>query len=133
MYDYARLLSLIPPGSRVAFSGSRTYTRIAPVKELLLFLRVCEPIVNVGDATGLDETVREVCTELDIDFSVYRANWTKYKRQAGMRRNYAMIMNSDYLIVFYDELTPGTKNAIDTALKNDRIVLRGLGSGFEVV
>ena len=50
----------------------------------------------------------------------YPADWEKYGKSAGPRRNKQMAEISDYVICFWDEKSKGTKSMIDYAIKYNK-------------
>lgn len=46
---------------------------------------------GVGDATGLDELVRDWCPRLHVPLHIYRADWNRLGRAAGPERNGRML------------------------------------------
>ena len=77
------------------FKGSRAWTDCAPIEEEI----ECLPsgsIVLVGDCpTGTDRIVREFVVRSDklriADLLVFPANWDRYGKSAGPRRNAEMV------------------------------------------
>ena len=78
-------------------------------------------IVAHGCAAGLDTIVERWAEEdkLHNDTPVlvreYPADWDRYGRSAGMRRNHQMILDSDACIAIWDGHSRGTKHAFYTA------------------
>nr|QBK84878.1 MAG: DNA recombination-mediator protein A [Pithovirus LCDPAC02] len=56
--------------------------------------------VNVGDCRGLDQIVINWCSENNIEYKVYKANWNIYGKGAGPIRNKIMIDNSNFFVGF---------------------------------
>jgi len=46
---------------------------------------------------------------------VYPAEWNKYGKSAGYKRNQLIVKDSDILIAFWDGKSKGTKHSIDLA------------------
>ncbi|MFA5248400.1 MAG: SLOG family protein [Patescibacteria group bacterium] len=75
--------------------------------------------IITGNATGVDQITAEYCHGLtEIEFEVFPANWDKYGRSAGPRRNYFMAMQATHLIAFTNG-SPGTSNMIYFAKRHD--------------
>lgn len=83
-----------------------------------------EEIVS-GGAPGADTLAVRYATEADIPFKVFPADWKKYGRSAGPRRNRQMAEYADAAIVFWDGKSRGTQNMIQQ--------MRELGKAVEVV
>ena len=83
-----------------------------------------EEIVS-GGAPGADTLAVRYATEADIPFKVFPADWKKYGRSAGPRRNRQMAEYADAAIVFWDGKSRGTQNMIQQ--------MRELGKPVEVI
>ncbi len=69
--------------------------------------------------SGIDAVAANWAKENKIPIEEYPAEWEKYGKSAGPRRNKLMTFKADKLIAIYkkNNLTPGTKNMIDSAKK----------------
>ena len=91
---------------RVAITGDRRWgdpRRTPPLllgaitRELAIIetaLRTLDPttdFVVLGDARGADRVALAACKELGLPYRVHRADWGRYGRAAGPRRNRAML------------------------------------------
>ena len=83
-----------------------------------------EEIVS-GGAPGADTLAVRYATEANMPFKVFPADWKKYGRSAGQRRNRQMAEYADAAIVFWDGKSRGTQNMIQQ--------MRELGKPVEVV
>lgn len=70
-----------------------------------------------GGAVGVDALGERYAKEHDLPLKVVNADWKKYGRSAGPRRNEQMARMAGTLIAFWDGKSRGTKNMIDTAKK----------------
>lgn len=70
-----------------------------------------------GGARGVDSLAIDYAFENDIEYEVFKADWDRYGRSAGPRRNQEMAENADALIAIWDGESRGTANMIDTARK----------------
>ena len=77
---------------------------------------------NVDMAIGDEVTeIENLLSQLEsgghFDIPVKRvpANWEKFGRSAGHRRNAEMAQYADGLVAFWDGLSPGTRSMIDLA------------------
>ena len=74
--------------------------------------------IFVGDCpTGVDKFVLEYCRENNVQNTVFKADWNKYKRGAGPRRNEEMLKHADMLLAFPGPDSKGTVNAINIAVR----------------
>lgn len=61
-------------------------------------------IIN-GGAPGVDTSFREACDELDVACETYEADWDRYGKGAGPRRNAAMLTaGADMVVAFHRDL-----------------------------
>lgn len=114
---------------RVAFSGSRDFTGVIAVLDLLRKLNAEGPFeIAVGDAkAGLDAHLRTLCEFQPLPnlerWTVEVCHWprdpsTKQQRWAAAHeRNGRVVRDADVLFAFYgvDGATPGTTDAIGWA------------------
>ena len=83
------------------------------------------PEIVSGGAPGTDTLAVRYATEAEIPFKVFPADWKKYGKSAGPRRNRQMAEYADAAIVFWDGKSRGTQNMIQQ--------MRELGKPVEVV
>jgi len=67
-----------------------------------------------GGAKGVDRAAEYYAKERDLELIVIKANWDKYRKNAGMIRNKEMAKISDVLIAFWDQESKGTGHMIRT-------------------
>lgn len=73
-----------------------------------------------GDARGADRMCGFVAERLGWTVERMPADWNKYGRSAGFRRNEAMLdRNPDLVLAFWDGQSRGTKHTIDTATERN--------------
>jgi hypothetical protein len=102
---------------RLAIVGSRhfdNYEMFCELIEDLNKLYEFEYIVS-GGATGADSLAERYAREHAIPFRVYPANWAKFGKSAGYRRNVQIVGDADYMVAFWDYKSPGTKHSIKLA------------------
>ena len=102
---------------RLAIVGCRhfdNYELFCKCIESLDMLDNIEYIVS-GGATGADSLAERYAREHAIPFKVYPANWAKYGRSAGYRRNKQIVDDADYVVAFWDYKSAGTKSTITLA------------------
>ena len=68
-----------------------------------------------GKASGADALGERYAQEKGYKVAAFPADWNRYGRSAGPRRNRQMAEYADALIAFWDGQSRGTKNMIDTA------------------
>lgn len=78
-----------------------------------------------GMARGADRLAYQFAKENRVVCHEFPADWDKYGKAAGYRRNAEMARFADALIAFWDGESKGTKNMIDT--------MRNLNKPVEIV
>lgn len=66
-----------------------------------------------GGAKGVDRIGEEYAKNNNITISRYLPLWDLHGKSAGFKRNIEMIKNSDYVLIFWDGVSKGTKHDID--------------------
>jgi len=85
-------------------------------------LRFC-----VGDATGVDSVVRDWCIENGVRCKRFKANWKKFGKSAGPRRNRRMLDKFKPTMLLEFPGGSGTANCVAEARKREIIVYRQPG------
>ena len=70
-------------------------------------------LVISGNAMGVDEIGECWARNNGIELKIFKPDWEKYGKSAGMRRNEEMVSYCDKAIIFWDGLSKGSKNTID--------------------
>lgn len=88
-----------------------------------LLSKVCreEAITEVvsGTARGADQLGERYADESGLPIKRFPADWNKYGKGAGYKRNAEMAMYAEALIAFWDGESKGAKHMIDLAKKNN--------------
>jgi len=105
---------------RVVIAGCRDYNNYQEAKKYIDYClsnirKENEIIIVSGGACGADKIGEQYAEENGFAVEKYPANWRKYGRSAGPRRNKQMAELCDYVICFWDEKSRGTKSMIDYA------------------
>lgn len=80
-----------------------------------------EVVIISGLARGADQLGCQFAHECNYTLEGYAAEWNKYGRSAGIKRNKLMAKNATHLIAFWDGKSKGTCHMIDYAAE------KGLG------
>ena len=106
---------------RIIIAGSREYNNYEEAAKLIdKFIKDVNSsnvVIVSGGAKGADKIGEEYAARNDLDCVVYKANWGKYGKQAGIIRNGEMAKNADCLLAFWDGESRGTYIMINTAKK----------------
>lgn len=109
---------------KIIFSGGRNYNGYIKVGAIVKCLNPQQIIV--GDCpTGLDSYVLQWANQLNIPIKIYEAEWDKFGKSAGPRRNRKMCEDNRFLSVLI--AFPGgrgTENCIKEAKELGIHVLR---------
>ncbi len=108
------------PVKRVVIAGCRDYDDYEEAKEYIDFclsnIRKENDIIIVsGGASGADAIGERYADENGFDVEEHLADWDRYGRSAGPRRNKEMAQVADYVICFWDGESRGTKSMIEFA------------------
>lgn len=103
---------------RVIIAGSRGFTDYSLLcQKMDHFLSQTEGQITVvcGGARGADSLGERYAQERGYEVAKYPAEWERYGKSAGYRRNAAMAENADALVAFWDQKSPGTRHMINLA------------------
>lgn len=105
-------------------------------KDMDLFLKTMQQVEQVeqelaeysvslvsGMARGADMMGYQFAKEHGIVCHTFPADWNKYGKAAGFRRNQEMADFSDGLVAFWDGKSHGTKHMIETMTKQGKWVM----------
>ena len=96
---------------RIIFSGSRHWTNPTPIESRLKTLLAVHPdaVVVHGGARGLDSMVGSIATQLGLAVEIHRADWSKWGRAAGPKRNQLMVdLGADHAFAYPLDGSKGT-------------------------
>lgn len=100
---------------KVIIAGSRTVTDLAIIETAIR--KADFPITEVvsGGARGVDTLGEEYAKKNGIPIKRFPANWDKYGKSAGYKRNVQMAEYADALIAVWDGESRGTMHMINIA------------------
>lgn len=107
---------------KVVIAGCRNYNNYNEAKK---FIDCClsdiskeyNIVILSGGASGADTIGELYAKEKGLKVERYLADWAKYGKSAGPKRNRQMAIDCDYVICFWDEKSSGTKSMINFANK----------------
>ncbi len=110
---------------RIVVAGSRNYNDYDEAKE---YIDLCiKEIRNKhtliflsGGCRGADALGERYATENGFKVERYPAEWDRYGKEAGPKRNRKMAERADFVICFWDGKSRGTKSMIEYAKLNDK-------------
>lgn len=100
---------------RTIIAGSRNITDIDVIRKAAAECGWMPTVVISGTARGVDTLGEQWAKENNVPVEQYPANWNKYGRAAGYRRNEQMARHAQALIAIWDGHSRGTKHMIDIA------------------
>lgn len=108
---------------RVIIAGTRTFSNyplLADYADKKLSVVCKQNYIEVvsGGASGADALGEMYAKERGYSIKRFDADWYKYGRSAGPRRNKQMAEYADALLAYWDGKSRGTKNMIDLAKAN---------------
>ena len=112
---------------KVIIAGSRGFSNYELLKEKCNeYLREKRKDYNIiivsGHARGADLLGEKYAQDEGFPLEIYPANWNKFGKSAGFRRNEQMAEVADALIAFWDGKSHGTKHMIDIMNKKNLLV-----------
>jgi hypothetical protein len=102
---------------RVVVAGSRSFADFGLLCERLdVFLSQRSEVVIVsGGARGADRLGERYAALRGLPVERFPADWARYGRSAGFRRNKAMAEQADAVVLFWDGQSPGTAQMLSLA------------------
>ena len=105
---------------KVIIAGSRGFSNYKLLKDtcnnaLREKKKTHNVIIISGHAKGADALGEKYANDEGFDLEIFPADWKKFGKSAGFRRNEQMAEFADGLIAFWDGESHGTKHMIDIA------------------
>ncbi len=97
----------------IAVVGSRTFTDYQLLITILKEYDIKQLIS--GGAIGADKLAEQYAKEYNISIIVYKPDWQKHGKIAGLLRNTDIIKDADIVIAFWNGISTGTKDSINKA------------------
>ena len=112
---------------KVIVAGGRDFCNYDLLAEKLDYLLSNHTNIEIvcGEAKGADSLGKMYAQCRKYKVLSYPADWDKYGKSAGIRRNREMAEAADALVAFWDGKSRGTKNMIET--------MRKLGKPLKIV
>ena len=100
---------------RIAVIGSRTFTDYGVLKKLW---DEYHPFILVsGGAKGADMLAEKYADEKGYEKVIFKPDWKKYGRAAGIKRNQEIINLADEVVGFWNKMSEGTGHSLELARK----------------
>lgn len=109
---------------RVIIAGSRTFNAVdyPLIEEACLASTYWYTEVISGTAEGVDALGEHFAKLMGIPVRRFPADWDRYGRSAGIRRNEEMAKNADALVAIWDGRSKGTSHMIAEARRRQLLV-----------
>jgi predicted Rossmann fold nucleotide-binding protein DprA/Smf involved in DNA uptake len=101
---------------KIAIVGSRDYPNLQQVSQYVQTLPNYTVIVS-GGARGVDRTAEQAARRCGLETDIYPADWNRYGKSAGYRRNAEIVAACDVVVAFWDGKSRGTSHTLDLARK----------------
>lgn len=110
---------------KLAIIGSRNFNDYPLLCREVNKLSETHDITTIvsGGARGADLLGKRYAKECYLGYIEYPADWAKYGKSAGFRRNADIVNNSDIVIAFWDGQSRGTEHGISLATKSGKTVV----------
>lgn len=101
--------------NKIIVAGSRNFQDYTLLKQKLdHILKNLDGIEIVsGNARGVDRLGERYAQEKRYRLKLFPANWAKYGKSAGYRKNLVMQNYATHVVCFWDGKSKGTKHMID--------------------
>ena len=97
---------------KLIIAGSRTFTDYQKLCQVLAPDRHRIAQVITGGARGADQLGYRWAWKHQVRHQLFRAEWERFGKSAGMRRNHQMAQAGDILVACWDGQSPGTAHMI---------------------
>jgi hypothetical protein len=105
---------------KIGIIGSRDYKNTSKIVNIVrrIHERYPDSILISGGARGPDSIAIEEGLRIGMEKPiVFKPDWDKYGKKAGMLRNSLIVKESDYIVAFYDGISRGTQDSIRKAIQ----------------
>ena len=110
-----QLYKLMISGSRGIKDSKKIYDELEKI-----FAAHPDFILISGGARGVDSIAEEWAKSRNLPIEQHKPDWAKYGKGAGIVRNKEMVLAADYVLIFWDGESKGTKSVIDFCEKQGK-------------
>lgn len=111
-------MRVIVAGGRDFFQPEHTFLMRKTLDVLLSSVSKSDIEIVSGTAKGADRAGEEYANFRGIQVKQFPAEWDKYGKSAGYKRNAVMAEYANHCVVFWDGKSKGTGHMIDLAKKS---------------
>lgn len=107
---------------KLMISGSRSIKNLKMIFDELEKIYAAHPdiILISGGAKGVDSIAEEWGRFRKLPIEQHKPDWAKYGKGAGIVRNKEMVLAADFVLIFWDGESKGTKSVIDFCEKQGK-------------
>ena len=114
-------------GNYILVAGSRGFDDMDRLEKILEENLMADDTIVEGGARGVDTMARQWAEARGISFIEMKADWAKYGKAAGPKRNDAMVEfvaeHKGRALFIWDGKSKGTKQCIQSAMKKELSVM----------
>jgi hypothetical protein len=109
---------------KIIVAGSREFNKydLLCMKLDSLLMNHDDIQIVCGEARGADQLGKRYAKEHGYEVLSFPANWDKYGKSAGYKRNQEMAKVADALVAFWNGVSKGTANMIEIMNKSGKPV-----------
>lgn len=109
---------------KIIIAGGRDFNQKGMMKRIMIQYGISssDEIVSGHCPTGADALGEELAKFFNAKLKLFPANWNKYGKSAGPKRNAQMAEYADKAIVFWDGKSAGSRNMIEEMKKRSKPV-----------
>ena len=108
-------MRLIIAGGRDFFQPEHTFLMRETLDKLLANVNNSDIEIVSGKANGADRLGEEYANFKGIQLKQFPAEWDRFGKSAGYKRNVQMAEYANHCVVFWDGSSKGSKHMIDIA------------------
>ena len=107
---------------KLIIAGSRSINNIELLYWAIEEFDLTPTTIISGGAYGVDRLGEDFAREFGLNLEIFPANWNKFGKSAGFRRNEEMAHAGDALLALWDGHSNGTRHMIDEMRKVGKTV-----------
>lgn len=111
---------------KVIIAGGRNFTDLEGLRKVFeewFKDKSNDEVTVISDcAKGADQIGEKIAEMYGLKVERYRADWDRYGKSAGYKRNVVMAQNATHLLAAWDGKSKGTKHMINIAECADLVV-----------
>lgn len=109
---------------KLAIVGGRDFNNYDKLQEVVGMITGCidvlfadqyKPMIISGGAKGADSLAEDLAIDYEWPYKEFPADWDKYGKSAGFRRNQQIVDACDVVLAFWDGKSKGTRDTINKA------------------